>query len=267
MIKNTVISVWLFVVLGIIACNSTKSNTNDSDSLLQTTKNDVATDYIVVDTTIYPTDSGYMAKILPVGTFHNDEVNPDDAQKKWFGLFRNGDKYYLKQTFINITNVYDPVLDQENEATGWEVTTENKDTCLILIEHLAFLTNRNIESISLPKNEILPNDTVTLDYRGRKYNIYATGINKEGDISDYKLYLTDTTDSQKHKTLLVATPFFEDKMINIIFAGDIDGDNILDLIIDTSNHYNGQRLVLYLSKPSANHQLITPIGMHLSVGC
>lgn len=265
--KKSIILIGVFIVLRITACKSTQNNTNTSDSLLQKSESGIEIDSIILDTTVYPTDNNCIAKVLTTGTFHNDEVNPDDNQTQWFGLFSSRDKYYLKQTLINITNVYDPILDQDDEATGWEVTTEHTDTCLILIEQLPFLTDRNIENILLQKNEIYPQDTIKFEYCGRKYYIYATGLNKEGNILNYKLYLITTIDNKAYKTLLVSMPFFDGKMINIIFAGDIDGDNILDLLIDTSNHYNGERLTVYLSKPATNQQLITPIGMHLSVGC
>lgn len=56
-------------------------------------------------------------------------------------------------------------------------------------------------------------------------------------------------------------------MINLIFVGDIDGDGILDLIIDTSRHYNATSPTIYLSRPADNGEVVKPIGGHTSVGC
>jgi hypothetical protein len=53
---------------------------------------------------------------------------------------------------------------------------------------------------------------------------------------NYKLYITATIKGEAHKNLLVAQQNFDDQMIKLIFAGDIDGDGILDLIIDTSKN-------------------------------
>lgn len=87
------------------------------------------------------------------------------------------------------------------------------------------------------------------------------------EVWNYKLYLTAEIKGQKRKSLLVAQPNFDDQMINLIFAGDIDGDGILDLIIDTSRHYNVTSPTIYLSKPAGNEEVVKPIGGHTSVGC
>jgi hypothetical protein len=87
------------------------------------------------------------------------------------------------------------------------------------------------------------------------------------EIWNYKLYLTASRNGQSIIELLVAQPNFDDQMIKILFAGDIDGDGFLDLIIDTSRHYNSTIPTLYLSKPAAGGHLVKPVGQHETVGC
>jgi len=240
-----------------------------------TTKTVTDIDTIVYDYSYFPLDSTFTTKVLTVGTFHGDEVWGNASDLKWFGLFKGQNGYYLKQTKINTINVNDPVLDEnENGKTGWEVQAVNKDTCLLLIEPLPFLVDRAIQGVRLSKNYIYPSDTVSFKYFGVDYKIFATGVKKKVqddpewfDVWNYKLYLTATIKGQTLKSLLVAQPNFDDQMINLIFAGDIDGDGILDLIIDTSRHYNSTIPTIYLSKPADNGEVVKPIGGHASVGC
>ncbi len=76
-------------------------------------------------------------------------------------------------------------------------------------------------------------------------------------------------------TLLTTGQFYGEEVareirnatIYIMFAGDIDGDTIPDLIIDTSWHYNAEVPTLYLSKPAEKNQLLKVMGMHVTTGC
>lgn len=275
---HTILST-ITVIFGLTACmHSNHPETAENpiaaiDTISTTTS--TQSDSIIYDDFIFPVDSIFTAKVLTVGTFHKDEVSKNASRFKWYGLFKSQNGYYLKQTKIKTTNVYDPVLDEdEDEKTGWEIQAINEDTCLILIEPLSFLTDRIVQDAKLPEHYIYPGDTIVWSYSGINYTIFATGKKKKVqedpdwfDVWNYKLYLTATINGQQRKSLLVAQPGFDDQMIYLIFAGDIDGDGILDLIIDTSAHYNATIPTIYLSKPAQAGELVKPVGGHRSVGC
>jgi hypothetical protein len=268
-----------FVVAAIPACKyssqqqNTKSQTVLADTLAMETV--AESDSIVYDNYSYPDDSIFTAKVLTVGSFHGDEVWDDVDKVKWFGLFRGKFGYYIDETKLITKRVIDEVLaESEEEKTGWDVQTVNKDTSIILFEGHHFLSPRNVQPTVLAKEYIFPGDTLEINYLGIDYKIFATGRkNKVQDVpewfevSDYKLYMTAKIKGQQLTSLLVSQPNFDDQMINLIFAGDIDGDVILDLIIDTSWHYNATRPTIYLSKPVGKGKLLKPIGGHTSIGC
>jgi hypothetical protein len=290
-VKQTVLAL-TFIVFGLAACNSSsQQDVNDINTTtavdLPVTVDTFATEAITVtskttyrdtityDYTYFPIDSTLVTKVLMVGNFHGDEVWDNASQMSWFGLFEGNDGYYLKQTKIKTTRVNDPIVDEsEEDKTGWEVQALNKDTCLMLIEPLPFLRDRALQSVRLPQYYLHPDDTISFNYLGLDYKLFATGGKMKVqddpewyDAWNYKLYLTTTVKGKQHKSLLVAVPNFDDQMINLIFAGDIDGDGIVDLIIDTSRHYNMLSPTLYLSRPADKGEVVKPIGMHTSVGC
>lgn len=276
--KQTIFA-WSYVVFGLVACtNSNQQHVAQHQTVADanvSSKSVADNDTIVYDHSIFPVDSTFTTKVLRIGTFHGDEVGENTDRLTWFGLFKNKNGYFLKRTKIKVLEVYDPIVDEnENEKTGREVQTNNNDTCLILIEPLPYLTERTIQSLKLPKDNIYPNDTVLFKYSGIEYKIFATGGKKKVqetpewfDVWNYKLYVTATIKGKVHKSLLVAQPKFDDQMINVIFAGDIDGDGILDLIIDVSGHYNSSSPTIYLSRPAKQGEVVKPIGGHTSVGC
>ena len=268
-----------FAVLVLIACNNssrqkkTENQTVSSETL--TTKMVANNDTIVYDNSTFPIDSTFTTKVLTSGIFHGDEVWDNAEKEKWFGLFQNKTGFYIAETKLKTKRVNDGIVDEnENEKTGWDVQTENTDTSIILIEKLNFLTPHNVQQAFLSKEQIFPGDTLRINYLGIDYKIFATGGKKKVqndpewfEVWNYKLYLTAKIRGKQHKSLLVAQPNFDDQMINLIFAGDIDGDGILDLIINTSRQYNATSPTIYLSKPAENGEIVKPIGGHTSVGC
>jgi len=223
----------------------------------------------------FPVDSILPAKMLQLETFHHDEVDQNLDEKVWFGLFKNRENYNLTETKITIKPAYDAIVDEnESEHTGWEISTSTKDTCVILIEKLPYLTDRNVSSIKI-REYIYPGKDLKFEFKGVEYTLHATGEKKKETadsdwivVSNYKLYLTTIVDGKKKTELLVAKKNFDDHMITILFAGDIDGDDTLDLIIDTANHYNVSSPTLYLSKPASEEgKIIKPIAVFTTVGC
>ncbi len=232
-------------------------------------------DTIAQDYPPFPVDSTLSTKILPVGTFHHDEVWDNAAQLKWFGLFKRGERYYLEKTKIRTKRVHDMIVDEdEDEKTGWEVTSNNKDSCIMLVEALPYLKNRKVQAVKLDTTSIYPGDTLSFRYLDVDYTLFATGNKKkeredqEGfEIWNYNLYLTATIDGRFRQSLLAANPGYNSYPVQLIFAGDIDGDNVLDLIIDTYTKENADTPTLYLSKPADEGEIVKPVGVHSRVGC
>ena len=275
--RKIVIILSVFVLIANSCGQATKKqmeNENDSAKVDNVT-NTLDNDTITYDHFYFPIDSTFTIKVLTAGTFHSDEVWENADKEKWFGLFQGETGFYIAETELTTKRVYDAVADDnEDEATGWEVQTINKDTSMILFEKINYLTAHNVQQAILSKEEIYPGDTLQINYLGVDYKIFATGGKKKTqdvpewfDVWNYKLYLTATIEGKERKSLLVAQPNFDDQMINLIFAGDIDGDGILDLIIDTSRHYNVTSPTIYLSRPAEEGEVVKPIGGHISVGC
>ncbi len=278
-----ILPAFLLLISILTACTDSNRHTADKTQTAladPATSEAMATVYAATDTSTYPTealpvDSGFSMKILTVGTFHSDEVWTGADKEKWFGLFQNKTDFYLAETRLKTKRVHDIVVDEkESEKTGWLVETLNQDSAILLMQGQNFFTNRRVEPAPLAKKQLYPGDTLQIMHAGVDYELFATGNAKpvgggsdELEVRNYKLYLTATVNGQKRKSLLVAQPDFDDNMIQLLFAGDMDGDGILDWIIDTSRHYNVSSPTLYLSKPARTGEVVKPVGQHTTVGC
>ncbi|MDB5248506.1 MAG: hypothetical protein JWQ40_2900 [Segetibacter sp.] len=270
-------------VFMLATCNSVNTETANKVENSQTDTVVAANQNVQVTSTeslshgkvVFPVDSLMKIKLLTTGNFHSDEVWETADKEKWIGIFKNKEGFYLKQTTVKTRRVHDEIVDEnKNEKTGWEVSASNKDSNIILIEALPYLADRKIQTVALSKNFIYPDETLSVSYLGNQYKIFATGSKKKEqqdpeafEVRNYKLYLTANINGKETTQLLAAQPDFEDKMIELLFAGDIEGDGILDFIIDTSRHYNMISPTIFLSKPADNGQIVKPLGSHVSVGC
>lgn len=210
-------------------------------------------------------------RILPTGSFHQDEVWKDAPDQEWFGLFKSGSGYYVQRTELKLENIHDPILDEEGEATGWLVSTTNPDTCILLISGVA-LEEKAVPGKEFARGMLLPGDTLYEQIAGQEYTLYAQGFKRKvaedwHEVYNYKLFIQ----SQKHDSimhqLIVAQPAFDSALTTILWAGDLDGDQLPDLIIDTSAHYNAMSPTLFLSSEADNTQLLKSVAIHTRVGC
>nr|WP_322623770.1 hypothetical protein [uncultured Flavobacterium sp.] len=269
------ILVLLVLSATLLSCNkkdsqpeSNMQDTTATSNISTPIESETEADTISYDTIVVPNknEADYAVKILSEGFFHGDEVWDYAADMKWFGLFSGKDGYYIANTEITVKNVNDPVLDEtENDKTGKEVKASVKDTALVLISGSEFITPHKVQSFAPKKTELLPNEKVEFSFKGKNYRIYAKSkdYSHGKEIVNYKLYITDGTAT----TLLTALPQFDDTMVQILFIGDIDGDDIPDLLLDNTSHYNVSSPTLYLSKPADEKELVKPVSIHTSVGC
>lgn len=269
--------------LFIITIFSCKSKSEDPQTILLPSKTDtvlaqtkaIEKDTIVYDENHYPNCDSCSTKIITIGQFHEDEVWKEAKKEKWFGLFYNSTETYVDSVKLNIKKEYDPILDEENgKKTGWLIETKHIDTSILFFQTKYISQKRNIKEI-VPKKKILfPEDSFCFSYNNVKYVLYAKGGKEKVqddpiwyNLWNYKLYIKTSIKGKTIETLLCGAPRCDDQVPEIIFIGDLDNDEIPDLILNTSSHYNATCPTLYLSKPANKNEIVKPVGFHESVGC
>jgi hypothetical protein len=213
--------------------------------------------------------------ILMENSYHGDDVPKGCESMKWFGLFMSKDSsYYLTKSILDFSFSNDPIVDNEDEATGVDVESENENNSVVFISGLDYLKEREVEVLSHKRNEMEPGDQLLFNFFGISYNIEAKGTGEYDSlnnywmsIENYNLTISATIDGVYISQVLLEMREFYENVPAIEFIGDIDGDGIIDLIIDDSNNYNVMSTTLFLSKPTVEDKILKKVANLTTTGC
>ncbi|HEV2722891.1 MAG TPA: VCBS repeat-containing protein [Thermoanaerobaculia bacterium] len=202
-------------------------------------------------------------QILYPRQFHADETRAESGQQ-WMALIGEGQSSSLRNVTIHVDRVID-VDDQPGKKSGKEVSiaTPIKQESVIVLLRGTPLREGAVPTARYsgegdagkPLHITLPNARTT----------YKLAIDCDG--RHCPLTLSANSTSQR---LFVFNndPYAVDfKGLRGIWAGDLDGDGKLDLLVDVSNHDNAGDTALYLSSKARSGELVGLAAMLQTVGC
>lgn len=164
----------------------------------------------------------------------------------------------------------------ERNVTKWRFTAPNMSNAIVLISNSKYFKEGKIKEIKLKSMYIMPNEEYKFNIKETSYKLYATGtqeILKDTQMSlgdglkNYKLILQMTKNGKTKEQILVQENFFDDKMIKILFIGDIDRDGVLDFIIDKSGKYSRGEIALFLSSCTRKNKILKEVAIFYWISC
>ncbi|NOT87600.1 MAG: VCBS repeat-containing protein [Lysobacter sp.] len=224
--------------------------------------------------------------LQPPGMFHDGEAVARHGDR-WLALRVHDGDARLRMTRLRVKRVFDVITDAEGETTGHEIESDVGDVVTYLrgpglhAGPVAVAVSEYAGEGPLPTQRLRLGDRVyrlltrcTADavntaqdgmtYRCR---IELSEDGKDGDVErGPRQTLTEMTGN----SALSAAPDIvlgDDASPHVIFAGDLDRDGRLDLIFDTSDHYNRSHPVLFLSGAAEGEELLHAVAEHDAVGC
>lgn len=241
--------------------------------LVQDISQDIADSVLEVDVVAeYDPDKTKVAKRRPQiklmweSSFHSEFFLNKNGEK-WFGLFKDGDKYQLRPTTLKVKRIKDPVL------YDLDVSTSDRSRSVFLVRDILKLQNTEIPTVidnvtnddNDPTDSTIKPSETKLDFNGMTYSLYV----ESPDNSEYptirsKLYLQAGETKQVLRYLQNGC---NDCYWTLLWAGDLDLDGKLDLLLDLTHHYNVEDRVLFLSSQAEEGKLVKYIADFYNVGC
>ena len=208
-------------------------------------------------------------QLLQVGAFHGDEVSAESGEV-WLGLYSMPDGYALIPSRITVETVYDPFVDNAGEKTGRAVSVEVQTHPLFLIKGLDTPEADSIKTLSAEGAILSPGKSLNLRLEGKSqshltaYGEGDVGPNGFTSLENYSLELSKGQVSQEllaYSSTKGATP-------TLLWAGDLDGDNQLDLVINATPHYTvSSAPMLFLSSMAKDGNLVQKVAIFIATGC
>ena len=213
--------------------------------------------------------------LQPPGSFHQGEAVARNGER-WLALRVQADDVRLETTRLRVRTVFDEIVDAESQATGTDVDSDKTDVLTYLRGtglHAGPVKQARIEDAAGDSGLIA--QTLTL---GDKAYRLATRCEADAVIHGALTCGIDLIEGERRQTLVrmsgqhhqgdpAGMSLGGDASPHVIFAGDLDRDGKLDLIFDTTDHYNLSRPVLFLSGAAEGDELLHAVAEHSAVGC
>ena len=220
-----------------------------------------------------PEDSTF--EILAPGSFHGDEVQSAASGEIWSGVFQTDSGYELRQAEMIVEDAVDPYIDEDGERTArliyaadavidpycdWDYETDrwasgDGDRLMFFLRPAdSVFVEGPLDPVMVNSPDIPPDTTIELGDSG--LSLVAT---LEG------LYLFDGDTSQR---LSDVYPNSCGEAVSVIWAGDLDGDGRMDLVLDDQPHYAYRVYYrLFLSGEAESGELVKEVASFSAGSC
>jgi hypothetical protein len=209
--------------------------------------------------------------LQPPGSFHGGEAVARDGER-WWALAVQGERAALVATRVRVRAVHDPLLDGEGRASGEEVLPTDAPGALMLLRGERLRAGPVTQARFAPDADTLARvEPLTLGSAKYRFGLQCGAASSDGS-KECAFMLEHAGRRQRVLTLEATTEngaliLGQEANPGLVFAGDLDRDGKLDLILDTSDHYNVGRPALFLSSQAREGELVHEVASFSSVGC
>lgn len=197
-------------------------------------------------------DFGY--GMLETGTFFEGEITSQSGEL-WLGLYNTNDIFELRTVELIVVAKSSLADRADGVKTGSGVSVSYEEGTLLFL--LRSENNRFSEGVVSP--EIFDSGNLEIGVSlsaGENMKIFTT---TEG------LFFTDGVITQRLSNVY---PDSYGEGVSVLWVGDLDGDNKIDIILDDQPHYAFRYFYrLFLSSEASEDELVKEVAQFVTVSC
>ena len=194
-------------------------------------------------------------RILQVGEFFCEITA--EPNKVWLGLYPTKSGHNLMPTTVRVDAFYDPAIGDDEDVTGaTRVSVPGQNAPLFLIKGLDSLKAGMVKTLFSGRLPLERSLEFTLDNEST-YTIAAFGgLESNSGSVDYRVELVKGSRSQ----VICSFDRSDAAVTYLLWAGDLDRDGQLDMLIDTVCDYNASGPMLFLSSLAEDGDLLQMVA-------
>lgn len=199
-----------------------------------------------------------VVELWHAGFMHANEIKGKEGQL-WYGLYESESGFSLERTSIRIIDTSGTMESDKY------VAVDQPGLPIFLVRGLPNVEPGPVKTVFSGRLRLQPDQSVLLVQKKAYFEgLFVTGTKQGEIIHDYEMVLYDSTVRQP---IFECDPAYGDGQLALIWAGDVDRDGRIDLLIDLSNGYNASEPTLFLSSMAKEGELARKVASYLSIGC
>jgi hypothetical protein len=210
--------------------------------------------------------------VIEPGQYHGSEVTARTGEH-WLGLYVTGRGSVLSDSVLKVMTVRDDLVDDSDPGakTGKRVSVDRQPAPILLVKGARSLRPGAVNSVFVGRLALGHAANLDLTLGGATYNlsvnttdtVYTSSIDRD----DAKLILSKGEESEQVIYDLGGKGGSTEAYWELIWAGDLDGDNKLDLYVQVGYHYNSSQRKLFLSSRAKKGRLVREVAELATSGC
>ena len=187
-----------------------------------------------------------------------------DTSLDWYGLFNRENGLQLEKVKVKVEEVSDPFVQALGEKVAKKVFIEGADKPIFLVAGSKFLKAGAVTGQYYAYNVLVPEQNVDILFKeGEKYQLSPYGSefpnlsDNENAAGQYGIWLRGGGKEQ----LIVEDKYFFGTGPRLVWSGDLDGDDRLDLLLDCICEDQASNMALYLSSMAKGNELLAMVAV------
>lgn len=212
---------------------------------------------------LFPAQSFAQGRLAQVGRWHGEEVQVR-AGDTMLGLFSQGRRAALAPVTVEARSVFDPIVDSDGRFTGVEVDVDRPDTPVLLIAGVPGL-QPGPASTWIEGVDLVPGQQWDLGNAVLEAHADQEGRGTKG--GEWTVYRLELVSAQGRQQLVEHIDVWSGAVPRLEWAGDLDGDGQVDVLVDLSGHANVSQLTLFLSSVAEDGDAVGQVAEWVTTGC